>query len=278
MRELGLDPDTVVEWFHEIDNVRYRLVAIPEEHAGDLPDSLSDAIRRCYVSDDQVERQISNEEINPTDVVTAVLPEHGPVMAGDFGEILAFLHQVIWSLPEEAVGPLKWRLKEDRKRAAPHSDLVHFIVPSWPDASGEDVLLCAEVKTKSTPGGWSPISSAIEDSEKDQTSRLARTLVWLRERLLTGGDIGQVTLDHLERFIHTDQHPPASKRFFAIAVICETLLEDEREDIPNDPPEHCTLVLISVPNLQTIYENAFESVPTSVDPTDARDDLRRLTE
>ncbi|MBM4291364.1 MAG: DUF1837 domain-containing protein, partial [Deltaproteobacteria bacterium] len=101
--------------------------------------------------------------------------EPGATMAGDFGEILVYLYQSVRELPVEALGVKKWRLKQDRTKPAPHSDVVHFVLPSWPMPSDKDVLLCSEVKTKSTDGDSTPIQSAIADSEKDRKSLFRRS-------------------------------------------------------------------------------------------------------
>ena len=73
-------------------------------------------------------------------------------MAGDFGEILVMLYHAALEQPTEILGPKKWRLKQDRTKPAPYSDVVHFVVPSWPQSSDQDRILCSEVKTKSTAG------------------------------------------------------------------------------------------------------------------------------
>lgn len=114
-------------------------------------------------------------------------------MSGDFGEILVYLYQAAKEHPVEAIGPKKWRLKQDRTKPSPHSDVVHYVLPSWPTPSAQDVILCAEVKTKATAGKTAPIKEAIEGCENDRTGRLARTLVWLRERALTE-DLGDIEL------------------------------------------------------------------------------------
>jgi hypothetical protein len=115
--------------------------------------------------------------------------------------------------------------------------------------------LCAEVKTKSTAGQSQPIATAIADSAKDRTSRLARTLVWLRERA-TMEDLGSVRLEHLDRFINATEHPPAEKRFRAVAVVCSSLLDGELASAPTAPTA-CSLVVIAVPDLQATYTSVF---------------------
>jgi hypothetical protein len=141
-------------------------------------------------------------------------------------------------------------------------------VPSWPESTDQDLLICSEVKTKSTAGHSKPIKAAIEDSAKDRTSRLARTLVWLRERALLE-DLGDVQLAHLVRFIEAAEHPPARKRFRAVAVVCANLVAGELPDAPTQIPSHYDVVVISVPELHKTYESIFQAAHRSVAPAGA---------
>lgn len=259
MDDLGLEAPVVAGWFAEEENGAHRMVRISEEDAERIRNSLTEALRRCYISDQQIDQRAAEEGVTRSEIIDAVLPDPGPVMAGDFGEALSFLYQAASALPETALGPKKWRLKDDRRQPAPYSDVVHFILPDWPEAGENDVVRCAEVKTKSTDGASSPIAEAVSDVEKDRTSRLADTLVWLRERVLLGHDLGSVERSHLERFIEAVDYPPASKEFFAVAVICTSLVDEEMDEVPDESPEHCTLVIISVPALRELYSELYDS-------------------
>lgn len=189
-------------------------------------------------------------------------------MAGDFGEILVYLYQASKEHPAEAVGAKKWRLKQDRTKPAPFSDVVHFVLPTWPTASKDDVVICSEVKTKATNGSSSPIKAAIEDSAKDRISRLARTLVWLRERAILA-DLGGVDLARLDRFIRATDYPPTRKHFRAVAVVCESLLAGELPDAPTATPSDYTVVVIAVPELYKIYSSVFEAARLSASAGEA---------
>lgn len=135
--------------------------------------------------------------------------------------------------------------------------MVQFHLPQWPLSSSEGRIVCAEVKTKSTSAKSSPISAAVTDSAKDRKSRLATTLVWLRERAILG-DFSTVTFAHLERFIKAEEHPPAVHDFRAVAVIHADLLSDELSEIAVPPKDECTLVVISVPDLKANYEKLYD--------------------
>jgi hypothetical protein len=54
-------------------------------------------------------------------------------MSGDFGEIVAYLY-LAGSEGGGVVGPKRWRLKEDRTKSAPCSDVVQLVFSNWPNA------------------------------------------------------------------------------------------------------------------------------------------------
>lgn len=265
MDELGFDFNHALEWFEHQQNQPFALVRLTVEQVDQLISATSFAVRRCYITDQTLTNSSAASGLSVLQVLASRLPDPGSTMAGDFGEILGYFYQSTQALPKFAIGTKKWRLKQDRTKPAPKSDVVHFLMPNRPQASSEDSILCAEVKVKSTAGTSTPIASAIEDSVKDQTSRLASTLVWLRERAITDPDqLGDVDIQLLNRFIDLIDHPPISKRFHAIAVICESLAGQELMAAPDTESEDFKLLVIVVPNLKQTYESVFNALSNSV--------------
>jgi hypothetical protein len=275
--DLGFDFARAAPWFPHDQEQPYVLVRVSDEHSKSWADTIGLAVRRCYVSDSIVTAKAKQHGVDKTEIIAARMPDAGATMAGDFGEILVYLYQSAKELPVEAVGPKKWRLKQDRTKPAPHSDVVHFVLPSWPTPSDNDVLLCSEVKTKSTDGDSTPIQSAIDDSAKDRTSRLARTLVWLKERALLE-PLGDIEIAHLDRFIKATDHPPATKRFRAVAVICHSLVDEELKSAPTTASPEYTVVVIAVPDLKSIYSAVFDAAKKALPPArSARPKARKAT-
>jgi hypothetical protein len=270
MQELGLDITSVLAWFAHEREIPYVLVRVSDGCAQAWANALGVVVRRCYVSDTLLQERAATLGRSKPEILSALLPDPGATMAGDFGEILVFLYQAAQGHPAVAFGPKKWRLKQDRTKPAPHSDVVQFVLPSWPIPSKDDLLFCAEVKAKSTDAGSSPIKAAIEGCAKDRTSRLARTLVWLRERTLTA-DLGSVKIEHLDRFINATDHPPCTKRFQAVAVVCASLVEGELADAPMTQPDDYTVVVISVPDLRKTYMAVFDAAHRSIRDSSATD-------
>lgn len=252
--DLGFDFARAAPWFLHDKEKPYVLVRVSDKHARAWADALGLTVRRCYVSDSIVAAKAKEHGVDTTEIIAARMPDAGATMAGDFGEILVYLYQSAKEL--SAFGPKKWRLKQDRTKPAPHSDVLHFVLPAWPTASDHDVLLCSEVKTKSTKSNFDPISAAIGDSAKDRTSRLARTLVWLRERALVES-LGDVQIAHLERFINATDHPQAKKQFHAVAVVCQSLVDEELKHAPKKAAPEYTVIVIAVPDLKETYSAVF---------------------
>ncbi|HCG6867304.1 TPA: DUF1837 domain-containing protein [Vibrio parahaemolyticus] len=266
MDELGFDFNDAAAWFHHQQNEPFALVKLTEEQVNQLIDRAGVAVRRCYISDQKIIDASNMSGLPKEQVLASRLPSPGSTMAGDFGEILGYFYQSTKELPGFAIGVKKWRLKQDRTKPAPKSDVVHFVMPHRPQASGEDSLLCAEVKVKSTSGSSTPITSAIEDSGKDQTSRLASTLVWLRERAITEPEqLGDVDIPLLNRFINLVDHPPIDRRFHAIAVICEGLVDQELIVAPDEVDPNFSLLVIVVPHLKETYESLFSSLSNTLE-------------
>lgn len=263
MDELGFDFANAVAWFQHDQEQPYALVKINAESVAQIIATMGIPLRRCYITDDALAQAALQHGVSQADVVRAKLPDPGSTMSGDFGEVLVYFYQAAKELPASAFGPKKWRLKQDRTKPAPKSDVVHFVMPNRPNASAADAVLCSEVKAKATPGATAPIAEAITDCRKDRVSRLASTLVWLRERAFTE-NLGDVDIPVLNRFIDAIDSPPAAKRYRAVAVVCSSLLDNELATAPNDPSTDFTLVVIAVPDLRATYTAVFAAAHGSV--------------
>lgn len=273
MHELDIDIKQVLAWFPQEKETPYILVRVTPDHANDWKNTLRDAVRRCYLTDDFLCQRIQlletelqgTPEFRQAQIINSKLPDPGSTMAGDFGEILIYLYLSAKAHPKTVFGPKKWRLKQDRTKPAPGSDVIQFILPKWPIPSEHDELLCAEVKLKSTNGDSSPIKSAIDGCAKDRTSRLLKTLLWLRARAI-GESLGTIQITHLNRFINAIDYPPAKKHFHAIAVIGSEFLDAELLTVPAKASSKYTLVVVAVPDLHTVYNSVFKAAKRSTLP------------
>ena len=264
MDDLGFDIENALAWFPHVQDAPYVLVRISAEQSSAWSDALGVAVRRCYVSDEIIQARATALGVPESEIIAAALPDRGSTMSGDFGEILVYFYQASRELPAQAVGPRKWRLKQDRTKPAPHSDVIHFVLPTWPTPSADDRLLCSEVKAKATNGKFRPIPVAIEHCIKDRTSRLGKTLVWLRERALLQ-DVEDIEVAQLNRFINATDHPQATRHFRAVAVVCSDLVDAQlADDAPDAASDDYTLAVISVPELKATYESVFDAARLAV--------------
>lgn len=266
MDELELDEDRLLRAARHVESDGYALLEIDAESAARLPELLAVPFRRCYVSDDDLARASRVTGLPVDDLLEAKLPVSGSVMSGDFGEILTALLQGVFERPHSALEPKKWRLKQDNTKPTPHTDVVQFVLPDWPQSSSDDRVNCSEVKTKATKGAWAPVPSALADSKKDSDGRLLSTLLWLRKRAMfsPGVSLGTVSLAQLQRFIQATEHPPATHSFRAVVVISSDLLGDELASFDIEDLDGQTLVLVSVSDLKATYEATFAATRATV--------------
>jgi hypothetical protein len=220
--------------------------------------------RRCYISDEELTARARAAAVAGSHVAAAKIPDPGSVMSGDFGEILAAFYLASQSLPTVTIDPVKWRYKADRRKAAPHSDVVQLLLPSWPEASNEDRIICAEVKAKATRSQFDPIQDAGAGSALDRGGRLVNTLNWLKDKALTDGS-DTVEVAQFERFIAAIDHPEHIRDFRAVAVIDAGFVDDEIAKGTAPEPGECTLVVISVPDLKKRYTELFAEIVASSD-------------
>lgn len=259
--EFELDLDGVAAWFTCLDGSN-EVFQVPEEVVGSWTPALAQALQRCYVSDAELHQRCEAMGLSPQELLATKLPDWATTMSGDFGEVLTFLFQGTASGSRGAFGPKKWRFKQDRNAPAPKSDVVQFVMPGGPEAPSEaDMVLCAEVKSRATPGTTSRAVEAIEGALKDQTSRLAATLAWFRELAHWRDDLGTVTVELLDRFgLRLLEHPPFEREFNAVVVVSSDLLKGELENVPDVVPPGVRLVFIAVPELRKVYQHAYAEI------------------
>lgn len=264
MNSLGLDLDVFAASFVEISDTPFLLVQARADEAGKWADLLGVPARRCYIADANLEQRARAGQVAGSEVAAAKIPDPGSVMSGDFGELIAAFYFAARSRPAVTIDPIRWRYKSERKKAAPGSDVVQFILPSWPASSADDRIICAEVKAKATKGTFDPIGAAGAGSKQDRGGRLAKTLTWLRDKALTDGS-DTVEIAQLDRFIEAIDHPEATRDFRAVAVIDSSMVKDELAKGTMPSPDECAFIVISVPDLKKHYTALFAEIVASAD-------------
>ncbi len=194
---MPIDEKDVFSWFddHETPtrSIEVRAHIINDKNASKLESFMAEAIPSCYISPENLDAQKNNTGLPVCDVIKNKLPDAGSVMAGDFGEILTLFY-LAGDVAETAKKVKKWRFKQDRTKPSPHSDVIILYREHEGRSSINDFVICAEAKLKSTSSTFSPIEKSLEGYRLDKTGRLARTLVWLKEKRLI---MGMQSLSHL---------------------------------------------------------------------------------
>ena len=228
-----------------------------------LEDYLVDRLSSCYISQEKLEERAAQTGLPYSELIANKIPDRGSVMSGDFGEIFT-----LYFLDSQHEGDLelikKWRYKQDRKKAAPHSDVVLFGIEDSSSPSADDFVICAESKQKATTGAFDPIKSAIAGYESDRTGRLAKTLVWLKEKAIDEGNDNDMAL--ASRFAD-ELTTPYSKFYKAVAVVDRALLEGELlKDIElPDITDGFEIIVIGIDALKDCYQTVFDRACAEAD-------------
>lgn len=224
---------------------------------------LVDRLASCYISQEKLQERANQTGLAYSELIANKIPDKGSVMSGDFGEI--FTLYFLDSRYEEDLKLIKkWRFKQDRKKAAPHSDVVLFGIEDLNNPSEDDFVICAESKQKATPSKFDPITSAISGYVSDRTGRLAKTLVWLKEKAIDEGNQDDIAL--ASRFADV-LNITYSKLYKAVAVVDRDLLDDEITkdiDLPGRTDEF-EVIVIGIDDLKNLYESVFERACSEAD-------------
>ncbi|MGH1399211.1 MAG: Hachiman antiphage defense system protein HamA [Alphaproteobacteria bacterium] len=255
-----LNEDNVSSWFtdHVMPNgsVEVRAHVLDDDKIVELEEFMIEAIPGCYISDNDLEAQINNTGLSASEILQNKLPDTGSVMAGDFGEVLTLFY--LGSERQEVVKKLrKWRFKQDRTKAAPHSDVVILYREHDDRPSRKDFVICAESKLKSTASAFSPIEKSIDGYKSDKTGRLARTLVWLKEKAIDHENATSIAF--IKRFTEDHLKTEFKKTYRAVAVIDRNYLDEELVktlDLP-EQNEEFEVIVIGIDNLKNLYEHCF---------------------
>ena len=253
--------EDVRSWFQEYekpdDCVDVRAHILAEAKIGHLETFMISRIPSCYISEGGLVEQMSKTGLSAPDILKNKLPDTGAVMAGDFGEVLTLFY-LGSERPEIIQKVMKWRFKQDRTKAAPHSDVVILHRSDLQKASTNDFVICAEAKLKSTKSTFSPIEKSIEGYNLDKTGRLARTLVWLKEKEIEYGDAKSVA--YITRFSDDLLDTAFNKYYRAVVIIDREYIDEELDkllDLPAQSDEF-EIIVLGISDLKALYEKSFE--------------------
>lgn len=239
--------------------------------------------RRAYLSDKKLDK-LEAKKLNPRkDIINRRLPDKGDVMSGDFGEILTYyMATELWS-PDVNYKPMKWRFKDDPKKASPKTDVVLFqFVNDVNNPHANDMMITYEAKAHAKPiSGKYKIHvqkpsitykdgkdcctfvDAVFDADRDRASRAAESIIYLKNKAEDTDDDEFMAV--LKRF-ESGFTVPYNTQYNAVAIIESTDIDNQINRMPIDlMTSFPDIVLYCMPikNLQTVYETVFTQLETT---------------
>lgn len=266
-QNIPLDPEVIAPWFSDHQKpsgaIEVRAHILDDDKLSYLEDFFSRAIPDCYISQADLEERVNATGLSASEILQNKIPDTGSVMAGDFGEILTLFY--LGSERSESVRKLrKWRFKQDRRKAAPHSDVIILYRERTDRPTNNDFVICAESKVKSTNSDSRPIEKSIEGYESDKTGRLARTLVWLKEKAIDHENPEAIA--YIKRFTDDHLNTAFKKNYKAVAIIDRSFLDEEITRALTLPPqnEEFEVIVIGINSLKDLYERSFSRAVSEV--------------
>jgi hypothetical protein len=258
----------IIQYFEREDEDRGCCVLrLKKKERESFLSKLPSTYRNCYITDKKVEELFLRLKQTKTakEIIESTLPDKGNIMSGEFGEITTYYILKEEYRPLKLLGPKKWRWKVDRNKPIQYSDVILFYRNKKPSA--DDLLVVAETKAKATASKDNPILDAINGIKKDHISRLAKTLVWLKERY-TVTEPNSDKIKFIERFINSQQeeYGQYTKHFKAVAVIDASFLDNELSEEIDKPPQighDLEIIVISINSLKQAYETTYAQMKES---------------
>ena len=244
------------------DSKKYSHYKFNSAKLDDLIKEFPTAMRNCYVEDSAIQRATTTSVDSKT-VIKTYIPTKPHIKSGEFGEILSFYMLLEKYLPIKLTGVKKWFLKPDKNKAAFYTDVVLYSCGDTP--SPQDLLVSAEVKAKVVRKNNNRIQDAVVGAEEDFVSRLADTLVVLRDKSLQKGDAK--TVKEVERFIESveDNNGTYQKHIKAVLLIDSNLCDDEmkKEVVRKEKIDNFEIIVLCIEKLREVYGAIYQEIPNS---------------
>lgn len=239
--------------------------------------------RRAYITDEKLDKIEAKKQNPRTDIIKRRLPDPGDVMSGDFGEILTFyMATELWS-PEVNYTPMKWRFKDDPKKASPKTDVILFQFINdveHPDANDKLITYEAKAHATAVTGKYKmhkqkkaitykdgkdvcSFVDAIFDADKDRASRVGESIIYLKNHAENNDD--DELMNVLLRFENGYSNSYKAE-YNAVAIIESTDLANQIARMPADLlttfPD-ITLYCMPIKDLQNVYERVYSQLETT---------------
>jgi len=159
--------------------------SIPSDVFSAIASEHMDAFITCYIDKGHLASLAKANNQSEEDVLKEILPDKGNIQSGDFGEI--FCRGVLQEWKDRPAIPAeRWRNRSTKNDTVRGTDLVGYVLLGN-EPSEEDTLVFSEVKTRENGGDKEIVQKAYQDVLKDNTTRLANSLILLQHALLRDG-------------------------------------------------------------------------------------------
>jgi len=258
----------LLQYFNMEEKDGLARLTLDEEDRQEFLDSLPEDFYLAYITKSELEKKARANKMSVSDFfeqfIIPEIPDYANVRSGDFGEMLCFFlmknrgHKKGLRLD----GPRKWRWKGDKNKACHGSDVVLFHRHDH-KPTNEDRLEVVESKMKSCRNnGYHPIQNAFNGAVEDKVKRLAKTLNWIHDRLAKDGK--PRLREAINRYRFVDENPTYQKKYHAIAIIDDELVEDEIAKERNLVDDEIEITVVSMKELKSAYETTYEAMLTSL--------------
>lgn len=245
--------------FFDIQDSDFCTYVLKEEERESFVDSFLKYYQSCYICSDKL-KGLTDKGINKKEVFESIFPTRGNIQSGDFGEILS--NFIIEQIEVDSVGVKKWRWKESKDSPVHKIDLVLTGIENIDKPSPSDKLILGEVKAKATDLKYSQVKNAIDDIKKENVARVARTIIWAREKYILDGEVELVK--RLDRFIKSTEeaYGEYETKLYAVGVIDKEFVESDlltgKESIENRGD--INLFVVSINKLKETYQDIYKAL------------------
>lgn len=231
--------------------------ALPNDKWDKIKDFLAKRAVQCFLNEEQIARlRELPQDKQVEELKKYYFPDVGNIKSGDFGEIFCY-YFLVSEYRDKGIslcGPRKWIWKDNKNKAAPCADVLLF------DQSSEDrtkhLLLTVESKMAATRPrpNKNRINDAIGGATEDKISRMAKTIIWLREKYHKENLIEE--RDEISRFTNPVDDPYMIEHF-AIALFDSSFCEDEKQK-ETEFKDGIKVYVLSMDRLKEMYEMFYE--------------------
>jgi hypothetical protein len=247
-------------YFEKNDFHVYRLNGADTES---FLDAIKEEARKYYILDSELAEKSEEIGIGKSEFLEQyVLPSVGKIKSGDFGEIFScfFVKEHYAQKGFILVCPRKFIWKMDRDKAMPFTDVVGFYREDIAKASSNDFIVSVESKMKATYSPANRIQEAIDGAQTDRTTRLAKTLIWLKQKYAREGNVEM----HKFTVRYSDPvYQGTYNKIYKAFTIVDSKFEKTEIERPVNNNDGITIIVISMDNLKNIYESNLKKIAES---------------